>query len=293
MKIAFLGLGAMGQGMAHRLLAAGNELQVWNRSPEPAEALAAAGAQELGAPIDAAEADVIVTMLADDAAVRSVMLDSGLLAQATGGLVHVSCSTISVALAQELTERHRERGVGYVAAPVFGRPNVAASGNLNIVVAGAPGAVATVQPLLDAMGQKTWPVGEEPFRANVIKIAGNMMIASAIEAMAEATALGKAHGIEPATMLDIYTSTLFASPVYKGYGASIAARRYEPAGFKLKLGLKDVRLALQAGDAANVALPFGSALRDALLESMAAGDGEKDWAALADTALRRGGLRSA
>lgn len=292
MKIAFLGLGAMGQGMARRLLSAGHELQVWNRSPEPAEALASAGAQELGAAVDAAEADVIVTMLADDAAVRSVVLDSGLLERATGGLVHVACSTISVALAKELTERHRERGVGYVAAPVFGRPNVAAAGGLNIVVAGPPGAVATVQPLLDAMGQKTWPVGEEPLRANVIKIAGNMMIASAIEAMAEATALGKAHGIETATMLDIYTSTLFASPVYKGYGAAIAERRYEPAGFKLKLGLKDIRLALQAGDAANVALPFGSALRDALLESVAAGDGEKDWSALADTALRRGGLRT-
>jgi 3-hydroxyisobutyrate dehydrogenase-like beta-hydroxyacid dehydrogenase len=291
MKVGFLGLGSMGLAMARNLLKAGHEVLAWNRSPEPAEALAREGATRVATPAAALGAEATVTMLANDDAVRSVFLDGDALDAMPSTAVHVNCATISVALAAELAEAHHARGIAYVAAPVFGRPDVAAAAKLNIVVAGPQPAVAAVQPILDAMGQKCWPVGEEPERANVVKIAGNLMIAAAIESMAEATALGAAHGLEPQAMLDIYTNTLFACRAYQSYAGQIADRRFEPAGFKLSLGLKDVRLALAAGDAAHVPLPFGSALRDAMLEAVAAGDADKDWSALADTARRRSGRR--
>ena len=290
MNVGFIGLGAMGSAMARNLIKAGHTVRVWNRSADAVEALVRDGAIAASSPAEAAEGDAVLSMLADDAAVRSVVLEGGLLERAGKDLVHVGCSTISVALAQELARFHAERGVPYLSAPVFGRPDVAAAAALTIVAAGPPEALAKVQPLLDAIGSRTWPMGDEPFKANVVKIAGNLMIAAAIESMAEATALGRAHGIEAGDMLAVYTNTLFASRVYTSYGAAIAERRYEPAGFKLRLGLKDVRLALAAGDAAHVPLPFGSALRDALLGAVASGDGEKDWSALADVALQRAGL---
>ena len=291
MDVGFIGLGSMGRAMASNLIKAGHSLRVWNRTPAAAKDLVAAGARAVHSPGEAFAADVVITMLADDAAIREIVLDKGALDGAKAGTVHVNMATISVALAQELVAIHKQRGVPYVAAPVFGRPEAAEAAKLNILVAGDEAAVSRVQPLLDAMGQKTWPLGPEPHRANAVKLAGNLMIAAAIEAMGEATALGRAHGVSSADVLDVLTNTLFASPVYKGYGASIAANTYEPAGFKLRLGLKDVRLALQAGDAANVPLPFGSVLRDNLLAAVAQGDGEKDWSALADLAHRRAGLK--
>lgn len=289
MKVGFIGIGAMGAGMARNLLRAGHALTVWNREREPVEALAAEGATPAADAAGAAQGEVVFSMLAHDDAIRSVLLDGGWLAAAGKPLVHVNCSTISVAFAREMTERHAGVGIDYVAAPVFGRPDAAASGQLNLVVAGADAALATIDPLLAAIGKKTWPVGSEPFQANLVKIGGNLMIASAIEAMAEATSLGTAHGLDRGTMLDIYLEALFPSPVYRGYAALIRERRYEPAGFKLKLGLKDIRLALEAGHDANVPLPFASVLRDAFLTAAATGDGEKDWAALADVALKRSG----
>ncbi len=289
MDVGFIGLGAMGTGMARNLLGAGHALKVWDRDREPLEALAAAGATAVADPAAAAQGGVVFSMLAHDDAIRSVMLDGDWLAAAAKPLVHVNCSTISVAFAREMTARHAAAGVDYVAAPVFGRPDAAASGQLHMVVAGPAGALSTIEPLLAAVGQKTWPVGSEPFQANLVKIGGNLMIASAIEAMAEATSLGTAHGLDRGTMLDVYLGALFPSPVYRGYAALIRERRYEPAGFKLKLGLKDVRLALEAGHDANVPLPFGSVLRDALITAAATGDGEKDWAAFADVALKRSG----
>ena len=253
------------------------------------QALAAEGATPVARAAEAAQGDVVFSMLAHDDAIRGVILDDGWLEAVPKTLVHVNCSTISVAFAQEMTERHRAAGVAYVGAPVFGRPDAAASAQLHMIVAGPAAAVSTIEPLLAAMAQKTWPVGAEPFQANLVKIGGNLMIASAIEAMAEATSLGQAYGLERGAMLDIYLNTLFPSPVYRGYAALITAGRYEPAGFKLTLGLKDVKLALEAGDAAQVPLPFGSVLRDALLTAAATGDGDKDWAALAHVALKRSG----
>lgn len=289
MKIGFIGLGLMGSGMARNLLRAGYALNVWDREENATQALAADGAMAVASAAEAAQSDVVFSMLPHDEAIRGVILDSGFLEAVPKTLIHVNCSTVSVAFAQEMTERHRAAGLAYVGAPVFGRPDAAASGQLHMIVAGPPAALSKIDPLLSAIGQKIWPVGPEPFQANLVKIGGNLMIASAIEAMAEATSLGQAYGLERSAMLEIYLNALFPSPVYRGYAALITAGRYEPPGFKLKLGLKDVRLALEAGDAAHVPLPFGSVLRDALLTAAATGDGDKDWAALANVALKRSG----
>jgi len=236
------------------------------------------------------QGEAVFTMLADDNALREVLLTSGALERASKNLVHVNLATISLGFVEELVAIHKDLGLAYVAAPVFGRPDAAAAAKLNIIVAGPAGAIAKVQPLLDCFGQKTWPVGDDPVRANAVKIAGNFMIAAAIESMGEAAALVRGHGVAARDFLEILTKTLFASPVFQGYGAIIAAEQFEPAGFRLKLGLKDVRLALAAGEAANVPLPLASLLRDNFLDALAHGEGEKDWSALARVAARRAGL---
>jgi 3-hydroxyisobutyrate dehydrogenase-like beta-hydroxyacid dehydrogenase len=290
MDIGFIGLGSMGSGMVANLLAAGHKVTVWNRSAGPAQELAAKGALVARTPVDAAQGAVLHTMLANDAAVRAVLITDGVLETMPAGSVHVNHATISVALAEELVALHARHGIGYVSAPVFGRPDVAAAGKLNVLAAGDPAAVATVMPLLEALGQKVWPLGDSPVRANVAKIAGNFMLAAAIESMAEASALTRAHGVEASDFLDIMTNTLFAAPAYKGYAGMIAEDRYEPAGFKMRLGAKDVGLALEAAGNARVPLPFAGVLRDSLLEAMAAGDSELDWSALAKVAARRANL---
>lgn len=290
MKVGFIGLGAMGSAMASNLLAAGHALTVWNRSVTATEPLASLGARVARSADRAAQGEVLCSMLANDQAVREVFLDGGLLDAMDRGTVHVNHATISVALAQELAAEHEKRGLEYVAAPVFGRPDVAAAAKLNIVVAGKPAAVERVRSLLEAMGSRLWPLGEAPERANVVKIAGNFMLASAIESMAEASALTRAYGVGAAEFLDVMTNTLFAAPAYQGYGKLIAEQRFKPAGFALPLGFKDVGLALAAGEAGRVPLPFAGVLRDAMLEALAAGDAEMDWSALALVAARRAHL---
>ncbi len=198
-------------------------------------------------------------------------------------------ATLSTALVTELVELHREQGVEFVAAPVFGRTDVAAAGKLNILVAGPETAIAKAQPVLDVLGQKTWPLGDDPLRAVAVKIAGNFMIASAIEAMGESTALVKTYGVAPGEFMEIMGNTLFNAPVYRNYGALIAEQRFDPAAFRLVLGLKDVGLALSAGQEQRVPLPFASVLRDNLLEAIAHGDGDLDWSALSQVALRKSG----
>jgi len=289
MRVGFIGLGHMGAAIAANLLRAGHELTVWNRSQEPMRALAKEGAQIASEPSQTAQGEVLMSMLADDAAARAVLLDQGVLDQAAQGLIHVNLATVSVQLAQELTQLHRARGLQYVAAPVFGRPEVARSGKLNTVVAGEPAAVSRVESLLAATSQRVWPVGSEPARANAIKLAGNFMIASAIETMGEAVALTQGYGVEAGQFLEIMSSTLFSAPVYQIYGRLIAERRYEPAAFKFTLGLKDVRLALAAGEAVHAPLPIASVLRDQFLDGIAHGAAEQDWAALAEVSLRRSG----
>jgi 3-hydroxyisobutyrate dehydrogenase-like beta-hydroxyacid dehydrogenase len=292
MKIGFIGLGAMGKAMATNLLRAGQPLRVWNRNPGPAEDLVALGAERAANPAEAGKVDVLFSMLADDAAARAVVLDGGVLDAMPPGSVHLNMATVSVSFAHEMASRHGERGVGYVAAPVLGRVDVAAAGKLNIVAAGAGELIDRVQPLLDLLGQKTWRFGEAPERANAVKLGANLTLASAIEAMGEAAALVRAHGAGADRFLDLLSQTLFAgSPVYKGYGAMIAQKRYSPAGFKLSLGLKDVQLALAAAQQKGLSLPFGSVLVENLLEAVKQGNAELDLAALAEVAATRGAAR--
>ena len=290
MDVGFIGLGEMGQGMARSLLRGGHRVLVWNRSPGPAQVLEREGAQLAATPDEAFDAEAVVTMLANDLAVREVILDRGLLQGVRKGLVHVVSSTISVALARELEAAHEKAGIGYVAAPVLGRPDVAAAGALNVLAAGRPDAVARIQPLLEAFGARIWPIGEAPHLANVAKLACNFSLAAAIETMAEAFALARRHDLEPRILMEVFTGSLFAAPVYKTYGPMIVEQRFEPAGFKLPLGLKDVRLALEAGEAAGAPLPFASILRDNFVDAISHGDADKDWSAIAAVAMRRAGL---
>jgi 3-hydroxyisobutyrate dehydrogenase-like beta-hydroxyacid dehydrogenase len=286
--VGFVGLGAMGRHMAGNLIQAGHRLRVWNRSPGAAEELAGKGAEVVAEPREAF-GEILISMLADDTALREIVLDSGMLDGAARDGIHVNMATISVALTEELTEEHHRRGLHYIAAPVFGRPEAAAARQLNIVAAGDGPALDRVQPLLDAMGQRTWRLGGEPKEAAAAKLAGNFLIAAAIECMGEAVVMAERYGVRPAAFLEILGNTLFASPVYRNYGALIADRRYEPAGFRLELGLKDVRLALAAGEWARTPMPVASLLRDHLLEAIAHGDGQRDWSALAEVARRHAG----
>jgi 3-hydroxyisobutyrate dehydrogenase-like beta-hydroxyacid dehydrogenase len=287
MDIGFIGLGTMGSRIAENLVKAGNKVRVWNRERAAVDALARLGAQPVATARDAFSGDAVFSMLADDAAVREVI--DPLLEGAPKGLVHVNMATISVALARELDARHREHGLFYVAATVFGRPELAAAAKLTIVVAGDPNAVARVQPLLDVIGQRTWPMGVQPERANVVKLAGNILLGAAVEAMSEASAMASKHGIAPADFLNVLTSGVFASPAYQTYGAAIAEQRYDPPGFKLKLTLKDMRLALAAAEDASVPMPLADVVHESLLEAVAHGDGERDLAALAAVSMRRAG----
>lgn len=290
MNVGFIGLGAMGLSMARNLLRGGLPVQVWNRGAGPAQTLAGDGARACATAAEAAKADIVISMLADDHAVRGVVFDAGVLDAMPAGSVHVNMATVSVAFAKELAARHAERGIGYVAAPVLGRVDVAAAGKLNILAAGAAADIDRVQPLLDLMGQKTWRFGDEAEQANAVKLAVNFNLACAIEAMAESVALVRAHGIEGSDFLGLLLQTLFTGPAHQAYGKMIAEDRYAPAGFKLTLGLKDVRLALEASDATHVPMPFASVLRDSLLDAVAHGDGGLDWASLAKVAARRSGL---
>lgn len=291
MKIGFAGLGGMGSAMAANLLQSGYGVKVWNRSPQAAQPLVNAGAVQARQPEELAEVDVLITMLANDAATEQVVVESGLLQQLQAGAIHINMATVSVALAKRLALLHAERNVGYIAAPVLGRVDVAAAGKLNILAAGDPLLLAKVQPLFEVLGQQTWHFGDQPEQANIVKIAANFTLASAIEAMAEGSALVRNYGVSGADYLHMLTSTLFASPAYKGYGGLIAEEKFEPAGFKLSLGMKDVGLALEAGANSHTPMPFASVLKDNFLDAVAQGDADLDWSALAKVAARRAGLK--
>jgi 3-hydroxyisobutyrate dehydrogenase-like beta-hydroxyacid dehydrogenase len=292
MKVGWIGLGNMGQAMARNLLKAGHELLAYSRTRARAEDLRQDGARVVNSPAEAAAAPVLVTMLADDPALEDVIFGSGKVLGALGqGNAHISMSTISVALSNRLAEAHRKLGQAYVAAPVFGRPEAAAAAKLFIVAAGPEEAVRQCLPLFDAMGQKTYVVGEEASKANVIKFSGNFLIASMIESLGEAFALVRKHGIDPQQYLEILTSSLFTAPVYKTYGALIAQDKYQPVGFRLALGLKDIRLALAAAEAAAVPMPVASLIRDRLLTAMARGMQDADWASFARLAAENAGLK--
>ena len=284
MDIGFIGLGNMGRAIATRLLGAGHRLRVWNRSAQPLEPLVAAGAEAAGSAREACAAEVVFSILSDDSAVREVVLPGA------PGSVHVNMATISPQLSDELAARFGAAGCGYVAAPVLGRPDVAAAGELNILAAGAPADLERVQGLFDVIGKKTWRFGERPAQANVVKLAMNFMLAAAIESMGEAAALASGYAIEPARLFELVSQTFFPGAVYQGYGRVIAESRFEPAGFRARLGLKDVRLALAAAEAVHAPLPLASLMRDSLLEGLARGEGEWEFGAVLGRApLRRAG----
>lgn len=281
MRIGFIGLGNMGSAMAANLVAAGHDVSAYNRSQEKVDALAAKGARPARTVAEACQADIVVTMLADDSAVEAVTFgDDGIVASLRPDAVHVSSSTISVALAERLTAAHADAGQHFVSAPVFGRPEAAAAAKLFVVAAGPPDTVAELRPVFESVGQRTFVVGDEPKAANLVKISGNFLIASVIESLGEAITLVTKGGVDAGDYLELLTSTLFDAPVYRTYGGLVARREFEPAGFVATGGLKDVRLALEAGDGLQVPLPIASLLRDRFLTLLATGGGQLDWSAI-------------
>ncbi|MBY5533694.1 NAD(P)-dependent oxidoreductase [Rhizobium leguminosarum] len=290
MRVGFIGLGRMGSGMAASLVRAGHEVYVYNRTPGKTDALSALGAQVASSLEEVSQVEVAFTMLPNDAAVEEVVLGEGGIAEhLPEGAVHVSSSTISVSFSGRLAEQHSIRGQEYVAAPVFGRPDAAAAAKLFVVASGRPDTVERVLPLLNAVGQGTYKVSEDPKTANLVKLSGNFLVASVIESLGEVLAVAEKGGVDRHQCLEILTSTLFNAPVYKTYGGLIADRKFEP-GFGAPLAQKDIRLLLAAAEALNVSLPFASVLRDRLVNLLAHGGDKLDWSAIGGMAARDAGL---
>jgi len=290
MKVGFIGLGHMGAGMAANLLRAGHQVTVYNRTLGKERALVEQGARAAGRVADACQGEAVVTMLADDRAVEGVVFgDQGVIGSLGPRAIHLSMSTISVALSESLARAHAKAGQRFVAAPVFGRPDVAAAGKLFIVAAGAPDAVTACSPLLEAMGQKTFSIGAEAQAANLVKLSGNFLLASVIEGLGEAMALVGKAGVDRHQYLELLTSTLFTAPVYKTYGGLIAEGKFEPAGFAAPLGYKDIRLTLAAADDLRVPMPVASLLRDRFLTLLAQGGEALDWSGIGQLAARDAG----
>lgn len=281
----------MGSAIARNLLRAGHEVTVYNRSRDKAEALGGEGARVAESPAAASTGvEAALSMLADDAAVRHVvMAGDGIAAGLDPGAVHVSISTISTALARELAAEHARRGQGYLSAPVFGRPDAAEAARLVVVPAGPPALIDRCRPLFAAMGRQTTVAGAEPWQANALKLCGNFMIAAMMEAFGEAYATLRKSGVDPHVFLEAMDG-VFASPVYANYGRIIADRQFTPAGFALKLGLKDLRLVLETAGECASPMPLASLVRDHLLSALAQGQGEMDWSSFSQVLARNAGL---
>ena len=289
MKLAFIGAGNMGAPMARNLLRAGHQVTVYNRTRAHAEPLREDGAALADSPADAArEVDAIVTMLAEDQAVEQAV--EGFIETLAHGAVHIGMSTIGVACSKRLAELHAAHGQVYIAAPVFGRPVAAAAAKLWIVAAGPPEEIERCQPVFDALGRGTSVVGADPWLANAVKLSGNFLIAAALESMGEAFALVRKSGVDAGQFLEIVNNALFNSPLYAGYGGAVAKEQFEPAGFKLRLGFKDLRLVQEAAESAAVPMPLAGVLRDRFLAALARGEGNLDWAAIARIAAVQAGL---
>jgi 3-hydroxyisobutyrate dehydrogenase-like beta-hydroxyacid dehydrogenase len=294
MKIGFIGLGNMGRGMARNLLKADHALTVYNRTRSNSEELRKEGAVVAATPTEACDGEAVITMLADDHALEQIAFgakeNEGIVDALHVNAIHISMSTISVALSDRLAEAHKQKGSDYVAAPVFGRPSAAEAGQMAIIAAGPAEAMKRCETLFSAMGRQTFNVGEKPSIANLVKLVGNFMLASMIETLGEAFALGRKAGLDSSLLLEILTGTLFPAPVYKNYGGMIARQEFEPAGFKLTLGLKDVRLVMEAAESLNVPLPLASLVRDHFISALASGHEEKDWSAVSLVSSQAAGL---
>jgi 3-hydroxyisobutyrate dehydrogenase-like beta-hydroxyacid dehydrogenase len=289
MKIGFIGLGRMGGHVASNLLKAGHSVTVWNRSQEPVAALAAKGATAAKSPEDALQGNAVFSMLSSDAVMREVGLAGPLLAKAAKGLIHVNLATISVEFAKELAAAHSRCGLAYISAPVFGRPEMAEAAQLVLVAGGDAAALATMQPVLDQIGARTVPL-DAAEKANLFKIAGNFMIASELEAIGEAFALLRKGGVDPALFHDVLAGRLFTGAVFKAYGAMILNRTYEPAGFGLTLGLKDVNLARSAAAGLNVEMPTADLLKKQYDQAIEWGWQDKDWSAIGEVSAKKAGV---
>jgi 3-hydroxyisobutyrate dehydrogenase-like beta-hydroxyacid dehydrogenase len=300
MDVGFVGLGAMGRPMARNIAGAGHQVTVYNRTHSRAEAVVdiASVAAELADL--ACDRELVVTMLADDGAVEEVVfgrpdesghVTPGLVAGLSEGALHLSMSTISPSLSKRLEQAHRAAGQAYLAAPVFGRPEAAAARKLWVVAAGRREDVERARPIFEAVGAGSTIVGEEPWQANVVKLAGNFTIGAMIETLGEAFALARKSGVDAKTFLEVINNALFKSPIYQNYGTIIAEGRFDPPGFRLRLGLKDVRLALKVADEASVPMPLASLLHDQMLALVATGGGELDWSSFARLAGERAGVR--
>jgi 3-hydroxyisobutyrate dehydrogenase-like beta-hydroxyacid dehydrogenase len=294
MKIGFIGLGHMGAAMAANLVKAGHDVTVFNRSSGKSAVLIDLGAHEAANVAEACDGEVVITMLAnDDAATDVTWGEAGIIAHLRKGAIHLSMSTISVALSNRLTLAHAQAGQRYVAAPVFGRPDMAAAAKLFIVTAGAPAAVAGCKPLFDALGQKASTIGTEPSAANLVKLTANFLQASVIEALGEAIALiGKA-GIDRIEYVNLLTSTIFTSPAYTIFGPLIATGRFGPAAFAAPLGFKDIRLALAEAETLRVPMPLANLLHDRFLRLFAQGGEKLDWSAIGGLASEDAGAHQA
>jgi 3-hydroxyisobutyrate dehydrogenase-like beta-hydroxyacid dehydrogenase len=287
MKVGFIGLGRMGAAMAANLVKAGHDVTVFNRTPGRSGPLVELGAHDAANLAEACGSEAVITMLAhDDAASDIAFGQNGLIAHLPKGAIHVSMSTISVALTKRLAQCHADAGQRYVAAPVFGRPEMAAAAKLFIVAGGDAATIDACQPLFRAIGQKTVPIGTEAAAANLVKLSGNFLMAAAIEALGEAIALISKAGIDRHAYVELLTSTVFNSPSYKTYGGLIADGKFEPAAFAAPLGYKDIRLALAAAESLRVPMPLGSLLHDRFLRLLAQGGDHLDWAAVGGLAAQ-------
>ena len=287
MKVGFVGLGQMGSAMAANLVKAGHEVTVWNRSADKAKPLVDAGATLAASPAEAGLGDLVLSMLADDRAVEAVVFGEGGLA--TAPALHVSHSTISIALAKRLAEAQAGR---FVAAPVFGRPDAAAAAKLFVVAAGPPELIERCTEAFDAIGQRTFHLGADATVANLVKLCGNYLIMSAVEGMAEAMALAEKGGVERGALLEILTETLFGAPIYRNYGQMLVEDRFRPAGFAAPLGLKDMTLVAAAATETRVPMPVLGVVRDHLLQAIAQEGEDVDWSAVGLAVRRNAGLGS-
>jgi 3-hydroxyisobutyrate dehydrogenase-like beta-hydroxyacid dehydrogenase len=297
-EIGFVGLGHMGTAMAANLVASGRRVIAYVRRPDQIGRLEALGLRATTDIADLLDCKVVISMVPDDDAVREIVFGrkdiglEGLAAGMMGGAIHLSMSTISTAAASMLAGEHTRNGQGYVAAPVFGNPEAAKARQLFIVAAGVPADVERCQPIFDALGQRTFVIGADPADANLVKLLGNMMSATALEMLAEVVAVVRKRGLDPLPFIDIMTSTMFGGRAHKIYGDRIAKQAYAP-GFVLPLVLKDVRLALAEAEKAGVPMPSVGVVRDRLITGIARGYGDLDWTALGLIAAEAAGLTAA
>ncbi len=290
MQVGFIGVGRMGTAMARNLMRAGHRVLAWDISQASLDRIKRDGAIIAGSARQAFSGDAVISMLPNDAAMRATFITGDVLPSGGNAPIHINMATASAVCAGELAKAHAAKGVPYLSATVYGRPEMAAERNLNILAAGDPALIEKVQPLFDAMGKKTWQLGTDPRNSNSAKIAGTLMVACILEARGEAAARARAYKMDPNTVLDVVVGSIFDVPIDRIYSKMIANGPFEPPGFDLILGLKDAKLALDAGESVNVPLPFASVLRDNYLDALAHGDGGKDWSAVARVAARRAGL---